>query len=216
MSPAANHTTRRGTIALDATLLARAFVHAAFMFWLLRDVPGWTDIFWLGSAFGLIDGCLGVFAGVLMTRSPVSAPPRLVAMVLTDGLMRVSAGLAIRLFPGVIDIPIVLVLFFGALGTWAAIAAAAALGALFVSHAHHHPGAGAGGRPVHALFDPLAGAGLVALGLAAFAFVAGPPATAAKLRSTAAIVCGAMTIIFIVATASTTRAFLHPGVKVTE
>ena len=203
--------TRRGTFALDATLLARAFVHAIFMVWLLSTLPGWSDIFWVGSVFGLVDGALGLLTAFLVTRTPVSAPPKLVAMVLADACMRIAAGSAIRLFPGVVDIPIVLVLFFGALGTWAALAGVTAIGALLSSHARHHGSRNVGAsRRIHALFDPLGGAGMVALGLAAFAFVAGPPATASELRTMAAISCGAMSLIFAVAAVSATHALLHP------
>ena len=208
---------RRSAIALDATLLARAFVHAAFLVWLLSAVPGWSDIFWMGSAFGLVDGALGLLTGFLVTRTPVSAPPGLVAMVLADSLMRITAAVAIRLFPGIIDVPIVLVLFFGALGTWAAIAGAAALGALVMSHARHHlPGQALASHRIHALFDPLAGAGLVALGLAAYAIAAGPPATPSELRTTATITCGALTVIFLIAAASASRAYLRPAFRITE
>lgn len=216
MIPLALPQTRRATIALDTTLLARAFVHAAFMAWLLSAAPGWSDIFWIGSAFGLVDGTLGLLTGFLVTRTPVAAPPKLVAMVVADALMRIIAGLAIRMFPGIVDIPIVLVLFFAALGTWAAIAGAAALGGLLLAHTRHHQSAGGPtASRVHALFDPLAGAGLVALGLAAYAFAAGPPATALELRTTATVTCGALTAIFVIAAARATRAYLHPAGRVT-
>jgi hypothetical protein len=217
VSSLAIHATRRGTIALDSTLLARALVHAAFMVWLLSAAPGWSDIFWIGSAFGLVDGSLGLLTAFLATRVPVSAPPKLVALVLVDAFMRIAAGVAIQLLPGIVDIPIVLVLFFGALGTWAAMGGATAIGVLLVSHARHHPaGNAAASSRVHALFDPLASAGFVALGLAVFAFAVGPPATAAELRTTAIVASGALTIIFTIAAASATRAYLRPRSRVTE
>jgi hypothetical protein len=213
----ANAETRRDTIALDAILLARAFVHGAFLVWLLTTLPGWYDIFWFGSAFGLVDGSLGVLTAFLVTRAPVSAPSKLDALVLADALMRIATGIAIRLFPGIVDIPIVLVLFFGALGTWAAIAGVATIGVLLVSHGRHHRAGNAAARTrVHALFDPLAGAGLVALSLAAYAFAAGPPATPVELRATAAIASAVLTIIFTITAASATRAYLRPRSRVTE
>jgi hypothetical protein len=187
--------TLANVLSLRATLLLRACVNGVFTLWVLTGGPGWTDIFAAGSTYALIDGALGLLTGALLARRrPVSAPPLLVSMVLTDALLRIAAGVTVRAFPGVADIPIAVVLFFGALGAWAAVAGIVALAAWLIAHERHH--AGSRSR-VHALFDPLSAAGLVALALAVYAIIVGPPSTARQLQTTVATATAALTIVFL-------------------
>jgi hypothetical protein len=193
-----------GRLPLVATLLARAALHGAFAIWLSRD-HSWFDVFRTGSSFGLADGALGLLAAVLLgRRRPVGAPAPQVAIVATDGALRLAAAVAIRAFPGLPDIPLMIVLFFAALGVWAAVAGGVAVvgDALELIHrAAPTPG----GARVHALFHPLSAAGLVALGLAAYAFVMGPPTTAAELRMAGACASGALALVFVVTAIRSTR-----------
>lgn len=190
---------------LALTLLARALTHGAFIVWVQAGNPTWFDIFWTGGAYGLVDGTLGLVTAFLLSRRiPVGAPPALVGIALADGLIRIGAGVAIRAFPGIPDIPIVLVLFFGALGTWAAVAGAVAVGGWLFAHSHRATGNLDG--QVRALFDPLSVAGLVALGLALYAVVMGPPATSAGLRNYATVACAGLSCAFLAAAAGASRA----------
>lgn len=186
-------------IPLALTLLSRAITHGVFAVWVLAANPAWFDIFWMGGAFGIADGMLGLLTAFLLERrTPVAAPPVLVAIMWADGLMRIAASIAILAFPGIPEVPIVTVLFFGALGSWAAVAGAVAVGGWLFAHAHHDASASRGAR-VRALFDPLSAAGFVALGLALYAIVLGPPSNARELQHYAAIACVALASVFLAA-----------------
>jgi hypothetical protein len=69
----------------------------------------------------------------------------------------------------------------------------------FIAHEHQkeipHPPS----SRTHALFDPLAAAGLIALLLAGYAFIMGPPATADALRVAAGAASGALALVFLIA-----------------
>jgi len=196
---------------LVATLLLRACVNGLFAAWLFARAPVWIDIFWVGASYALADGALGVMTAVLVVRHrPTSVPPQLISMLLADAVLRLGAGAAIHVLPGVPYFPITLVLFYGALGTWAASAGVIAMAAWFVTH-QHEKGMGRPRSWTHALFDPFAGAGLIAFTLAVYAFAVGPPATAEALRTAAGAGSGALALVFLVAafgaaTMPTTRA----------
>ncbi|MEX2180337.1 MAG: hypothetical protein WD801_16600 [Gemmatimonadaceae bacterium] len=188
---------------LVTTFLLRAGVNGAFAVWLFTRDPSWIETFQAGTVYGLVDGALGVLTGILLgRRRPVGAPPLLIAMVMMDAILRISAALAIRAFPGIPDFPITIVLFFGALGAWALIAGAAAMVAWFVAHEVHRDVAGRAYSRIRALFDPLSVAGVVAFVVAVYALVLGPPAGAADLRSTVIAVTGALTLVFLAASFS--------------
>ena len=192
--------------AFVAVLLSRAGVTAAFAFWLLTWEPGWTDIFRAGAWYALSDGCLGlVMAALLMRHRPTVAPPLLVALTLVDACMRIAAGVAVLRFPGIPYFPITVVLLFCALGVWAATAGLVAMIAWFVAHERHRHAAGEEPSRVHAIFDPLSVAGLVALVTVASAFIAGPPATAASLRFVAGATSVALALAFLGAAAGAAR-----------
>jgi len=184
---------------LVATLLLRACVNGVFAVWLFARAPVWIDIFWAGANYALVDGALGLITFVLLVRhEPLSAPPQLVSMIVADAVLRLGAGAAIHALPGIPYFPIALVLFYGALGTWAATAGVIAMAAWFVAHGHRKDA----GRPrpwTHALFDPFAGAGLIAIVLAVYAFAVGPPATAEALRTATGAASATLALVFLVA-----------------
>ena len=185
--------------ALVVTLLLRACVNAAFAVWLFARAPVWLDIFSAGSAYALVDGTLGLIAGLLLVRQqPIDAPPQLVGIILADALLRCGAGIVTLAFPGIPYFPITLVLFYVALGVWAAGAGVIAMTAWFVAHEREKDTSRPPSR-VHAVFDPLAVAGLIAFLLAGYAFIMGPPATAESLRFAAGATSGALGLVFLVA-----------------
>jgi hypothetical protein len=197
----------RGARLLVATLLLRAFVNGALAVWLLARDLVWIDIFWTGAAYAIIDGGLGILTGALLTRHEWSSTaPQLVSMVLADAVLRVGAGLAIFAFPGIPDFPITLVLFFGALGAWAAIAGVIAIVGWFAVHEREKNSSHRPRSRTHALFDPLAAAGVVALMLAVYAVIVGPPATDKALRVAAGVASGSLVLVFLVAAFSVARA----------
>jgi hypothetical protein len=191
---------------LVATLLLRASVNGAFAAWLLARPSVWIDIFQAGATYALADGALGLMTVVLLMRhKPISAPPLLVSMTLADAVLRICAGVAIRALPGIPHSPITIVLFFGALGAWAASAGAIAMITWFVAHERDKHATLRSRSRTHALFDPLAATGLVAFMLAAYALVEGPPATAEALRIAAGAASSALALVFLVVSFSVTR-----------
>lgn len=185
--------------ALVVTLLLRACVNAAFAVWLFTRAPVWLDIFSAGAAYALADGTLGLIAGLLLVRQqPFDAPAQFVGMILADAILRCGVGIVMLAFPGIPHFPITLVLFYAALGVWAAGAGVIAMTAWFVAHEREKHMNRLPSR-AHALFDPLAVAGLIAFLLAGYAFIMGPPATAESLRIAAGATCGALALVFFVA-----------------
>jgi hypothetical protein len=118
-------------------------------------------------------------------------------MVLADAVLRIMAGVVIRVFPAIPDIPLTAVLFFGVLAGWAAVAGIAATVAWMFAHEFHHVRRIL--SPVRAVFDPLSAAGLVALVLAGYAIVRGPPATADALQTVVVAATAAQMLVFMVA-----------------
>lgn len=185
---------------------ARAITHGVFMVWVLASAPGWADVFRIGAGFGLVDGMLGLLTAWLLTkRTSMTAPPALVGVVVADGIMRLAVSVSIFAFPGIPDVPQLMVLFFGALGTWAAVGGAVALGGWLFAHRHHDESVRSHRRG-QAVFDALSAAGLVALALAAYAVVMGPPANAAELRIGAAVACASLAVVFSAAAFCALRA----------
>lgn len=186
--------------ALAVVLLLRACVNTAFAVWLFTRAPVWLDIFSAGAVYALADGMLGVISVVLLVRQRVfAAPPQLPAIILTDAILRCGAGVASLALPGIPDFPITLVLIYGVLGTWAASAGVIATMAWLVAHKHKQNSERRSASAAHVLFDPLEVAGLLALLLAGYAFVVGPPATAGTLRTTAGAATGALGVVFLIA-----------------
>jgi len=167
---------------------------------LFTRAPVWLDIFSVGANYALVDGLLGLLTVVLLARQKlIGTPPPLVSMMLADAVLRCGAGIAILALPGIPYFPITLVLFYGVLGVWAASAGVIAMIAWFVAHERSKEASLGSPSRTHALFDPLEAAGLIALMLAGYAFLVGPPATAETLHIAAGVACGALAVVFLVA-----------------
>jgi hypothetical protein len=186
--------------ALVATLLLRACVNSAFAVWLFTRPPVWLDIFAAGATYSLADGALGLMTVFLLVRrGSIAAPPLLVAIILTDALLRCAAGIAILALPGIPYFPNTIVLVYGMLGTWAATAGVLTIVLWLAAHAR----AKQAGQPLnwraHRLIDSLETTGLIAVILAGYAFIVGPPATAAVLRMNAGVASAALGLVFLIA-----------------
>lgn len=192
--------------ALAAALSMRGIVNGTFTIWLLTQHPRWVDVFRVGSTYGFVDGALGIVTvALLLPRTPSGAPPLLRATTLLDALVRLAVSVAIRALPGIPDTPITIMLFFGTLGAYAASLGVVAVAVWMVGHARWRKGSSTWRPGTGELFDPLAVAGLVALGVVAYAIFVGPPVTAETLRADAACVSAGFALAFLVAAAGAVR-----------
>lgn len=182
-----------------AALLLRACVNGAFMTWLLAVSPGWVDVFHGGALYAIADGAVGLMLVLLIgLRSPIGAPVTLVAVTSVDALMRLAAGAALLMLPGIPQVPITIVLFYGIIGVWAASAGTIAIVASVIAHAHRHTGTSSHSAS-HAMFDPLSVEGVIALMLALYALAVGPPSTAEELRVAGGVASGSFALLLLVA-----------------
>lgn len=185
---------------LAVTLLLRSGINGAFAGWLVTQHPRWSYIFQTGSNYALADGALGLLSvALLMPRPPGGAPPLLRATTFADAFLRISAGIALRSLPGIPDFPVSAFLLFSVLGVCAALLGVIALVAWLIRHAQRQTPAPTPYSSAHALFDPLAMTGLVALILAGYALLVGAPATATALRNVGASWSMALALAFLVA-----------------
>jgi hypothetical protein len=193
--------------ALAAVLSMRGIVNGTFTIWLLTQHPRWAEVFQVGSTYGLVDGMLGLTTVVLLLpRAPSGAPPLLRVTTLLDALVRVAVSLAIRALPGIPDTPITIMLFFGALGVYAISLGIVAVTVWLVGHARWRKGSSTWRPGTGELFDPLAVAGLLVLGVVAYSLVAGPPVSVERLRGDAMWISTGFTIAFLVSAAGAVRA----------
>ena len=182
-----------------SALLLRACINAAFMVWLLAASPTWVDVFHGGALYAIADGVVGVLMVVLIGwLAPINAPASLLAVTSIDALLRLAAGAAILAFPGIPEIPITIVLFYGVIGAWAAAAGTIAVVTALVAHGHAHHGTRTRSA-AHAMFDPLSVEGVIALTLAVYALVVGPPSTADALRVAGAVAAGSFAVVLLIA-----------------
>lgn len=171
-----------------ATLLLRAAVSGAFAAWLLTATPAWGDVFHFGAFYAFADGLLGLLmAARLESHEPVPAPPVLVAFTIVDAVFRCAIGALVLLFPGIPDVPLATVLFFGILGAWALSAGTIAIVAWLLAHRAQRAARRDPHTETHDMFDPLTEGGLIAAFLAVYALTAGPPTTAYDLRFAGAV-----------------------------
>lgn len=186
-------------------LLLRASINGAFMVWLLAYSPGWVDVFDGGALYAIADGAVGLMLALLIGwRSPIGAPVALLAMTSVDALMRLAAGAALLTLPGIPEVPITIVLFYGIIGVWAASAGTIAIVGSVVAHGHAHAGTGARSA-THSMFDPLSVEGVIALMLAVYALAVGPPATAEELRVAGAVASGSFALLLLIAARGVAR-----------
>lgn len=167
---------RKRLPALSVTLALRACVNAAFAYWLVSHTPGWTRIFDAAATYALVDGGLAVLMAMQIARhAPAGGSPLLLWIAVSDAILLLGAGLMIRVFPGVSGFPITMTLFYAVVGLWAATLGAVAIGVSFFRIEHDRHESRSRRLRDHELFDPIAGAGVVAVGFAIYAFVSGPP-----------------------------------------
>lgn len=195
------------SVALAAVLSMRGIVNGTFTIWLMTQHPHWADVFRVGSSFGLVDGALGLVTVLLfLPRAPSGSPPLLRLTTLLDALVRIAVGLAIRALPGIPDTPITIMLLFAALGAYAVSLGVFAVAVWLVGHARWRKGSSTWRPGTGELFDPLAVAGLLALGVVAYSLFAGPPASVERLRTDAIWISGGFAIAFLVSAAGALRA----------
>ena len=192
--------------ALVAVLSARGIVNGTFAFWLLAQHPRWADVFRVGSTYGLVDGALGLVTVVLLLpRTPSGSPPMLRVTTLLDALVRLAVSFAIRALPGIPDTPITTLLFFSALAAYALGLGVVAVLVWLVGHARWRKGSSTRRPGTGELFDPLAVAGVLVLGVVAYSLHFGPPASVQRLRSDAVWISSGFAIAFFVAAAGAVR-----------
>ena len=187
----------RGVLAL--ALGARALVNGLFAAWLWSTAPAWSDFFAGAASYLIMDGALAMLATLLLAINVLDVPPLLTGATAADGVARVVAGVALRMFPGLPDFPVTAVAFFGVVGGWAAcLATAAIVVRASVWHARHHAHRSTP-LALHEELDPLVITGIVALGLVAYTFVNGPPVTLADYRSFGMLWTSVLTVAFAIA-----------------
>lgn len=181
---------------LAATLAVRGCLNAAFGTWLLARRPGWADVFDVGSIYGIADGALGLLTVALIVSLTPQGLLRFLAVVTcVDAIGRLTAGIAVRAFPGIPHVPMAVVPFFAAIG-----AGIAGLGLIGITEwlIARMRGRRDWSMEADALFDPLAAAALVSFAVG-FVLLANPPGTVAMLRAVAASASGALALVFVVA-----------------
>jgi hypothetical protein len=176
------HTTL-GAGTLSLALGARAVVNAAFAFWLWDSQPSWSHFFDAAAVYLAVDGAIALLSSfVLGSHVLAESPPLLAPATGCDGILRIVAAVALRAFPGLPDFPVTAVAFLGIVGGCAACLATIAitirLSVWRVRHREHQHGSLA----IHEEMDPVFLAGVVALALVVYAFMAGPPVTVEDYR----------------------------------
>jgi hypothetical protein len=182
---------------LAVTLACRACVNAAFAWWLWTRAPGWTDIFGAASVYVLIDGALALVMAFQLAVHPRARSSFLLSITVADAVLLIAAGIALRVFPGLSGFPVTIVLLYAAVGVWGASLGGLAVTVAVISVEHDIHADHARRLRDHALFDPLAGAGLIAVAFAVYAFVVGPPVDAPSLRRVAELGCALLAAMFL-------------------
>jgi hypothetical protein len=159
---------------------------------------GWSEIFEAASVYALADGALALItAAVLLKRRRRIGVPFLPAITLANALVLVSAGVAVRAWPGISGFPMTLVMFYGIVGVWAASLGAMAI-TMSIRVIERDRGAD---RPRRirdlGLVNPIVISGLVAIVFVADLLVAGPPSSAERLRRVAAFGAALLAVVFL-------------------
>jgi len=190
--------------AISAVLGCRALVNGLFACWLFARGPTWDDVFAAASIYALADGALAlVTTAVLASRPGRLGAPFLLSMTATNALILIAAGVALRVWPGISGFPVTLVMFYGAVGVWAASLGAVAI-AMAVRVIVHDRGADRRHRlRDHELVDPIVIGGLVAILFVAYALIVGPPTDAPTLRHVAGLGTGLLAVVFLTASIGT-------------
>jgi hypothetical protein len=174
--------------------------------WLLSRRPGWADVFHAGSNYGFVDGALGLITVAFLVEVPQGgAPPLLRTTTLLDALVRLAVSLAIRVLPGIPDTPITFTLFFDLLGAYAAGLAIVAVVSWLIGFTRWKRGRSTWRPGTGELFDPLAVVGVIVLAGVVYGAINSPPATPMALRTTAATLCAAFAITFLISAIGAAR-----------
>ena len=193
---------------LVAALLLRACVNAVFAAWLLRRLPDWDGVFRGGAYYAIADGLFGLLTlAMVVKHTPEHAPPVLRSLTFADAMLRLSAGAALLAFPGIPDLPMTIVWFFGAIGVCAAAFGVVAMIGWVVERISDRRAGKPWNAGTHELFDPLAAGGVVVVAAAACVVAFGPPSTTEGLRVFAAAIAAAFAVVFAIASlgAATTK-----------
>lgn len=184
---------------LITALVFRACFNGAFALWLVVGAPAWGDIFHIGALYALADGAMGLVTVLVLARHvPTHAPPLFRSLTFADAALRLGAGSALLALPGIPDLPLGVVLFFGVVGAAAGLFGVVATIGWFVARVRDRRAGQPWHLTTHELFDPLGAVGVVALVGVGAALIAGPPPTASGLRAVASSMCGALALAFIV------------------
>jgi hypothetical protein len=189
--------------ALAFALWTRAAIHAAFAVWLLTVRPDWGRIFEVGAFYGFADGGVALFiVSLIVPVAPRGSPRFLAAMTFVDAMGRLGTGAALLALPGIPDFFVTLGMLFGVVGVCAAAIGLVVMGAWLVRRLRSGRG---WSLTQDELFDPVAGAALIAFVTGYILFLA-PPTTSRALQTMGAMVCGALTVMFVVAGIGAARA----------
>lgn len=173
-----------GHAVLALVLGGRAVTNAGFAFWLWSVEPDRRSFFAGAATYLAVDGVCALLATAILAFGAIDEAPRaLVAATAADGLLRICAAITLRVFPGLTDFPVTAVGFFGIIGSCTVCLAVAAITIRFAAARSRHRAHERMSVAVHEELDPLLLAGIVALGLVAYAFFSGPPVTVADYRT---------------------------------
>jgi len=188
-----------GRLLLSFVLATRAIMNGLFAAWLWSAAPPWSEFFAGASRYLVADGVLAMLTAIFLASNVLPVPPLLTGATAADGIARVVAGIALRMFPGLPDFPVTAVAFFGVIGGWAAcLATAAILIRVSVWRSRHHAHRSTP-LAIHEELDPLVVAGILALALVGYAFVMGPPTKLADYRALGIVWTGVLAFAFAVA-----------------
>ena len=168
---------------LALALGGRAAANAGFALWLSNVRPDRGAFFDGAITYLVVDGVIAIVASVILGSHVLEETPRLLGpATAADGVLRLIAAGALFLFPGLPDFPVTAVAFFGIIGGCAACLATIAVTIRLSVWRSRHRAHESTPLAMHEELDPVLIAGIVALAFVAYAFFAGPPATAAEYR----------------------------------
>lgn len=174
---------RRPTM-IAVLLAARAAAGVALALWVRQARPDWSRAFEGIAGYAAADGGIALLIAVrLFCHRELAIPRSLALATAADGVVRVSAGSALGLFPGIPGFPVTAVIFLGTLGVWAGCLAVIAMVVRLRAIRRGHARPDDHVVQVHEELDPVFIVGAVALAVDVYALVAGPPATADALRT---------------------------------
>lgn len=189
-----------GHTMLALVLAGRAVINALFALWLWNMKPSWSALFPGGASYLAMDGAAALLAAVVLSFGVLGeAPVLLTGATAADGVVRIVAAIALWKFPGLPDFPVTAVAFFGIVGGCATCLALVSITVRLKVWRARHRAHQSTPLAVHEELDPVFLAGIVALVLVGYGFVAGPPVTAADYRLLGIRWTSALALAFAVA-----------------